>query len=208
MPFWVQVSSGRGPEECCLAVLHFSQFLLKEITKLNGIAKTIEAEPSSIKNNLLSCLIRVENVDVSQLEKWKGTIKWICKSPYRPNHGRKNWFFNVQIYVEPSENIGFKESDILIETFRATGPGGQHVNKTESAIRITHTKTGIMVTAREERSQHANKKLALAKLSAQIKAMNESNKKGYEKLLWQQHTELELGSEVAVFKNEKFILSS
>ncbi len=69
MSFWVQVSSGRGPEECCLAVFKFSQFLLKQIKQLKGVGKIIDAEPSSIKHNLLSCLIRVENIDVSVLEK-------------------------------------------------------------------------------------------------------------------------------------------
>jgi peptide chain release factor 2 len=59
-----------------------------------------------------------------------------------------------------------------VDTFRSSGPGGQHVNKTESAVRLTHVPTGVVVTCREERSQHRNKALCLQKLRERVEQLN------------------------------------
>ncbi len=59
-----------------------------------------------------------------------------------------------------------------VETFRSSGPGGQHVNKTESAVRLRHVPTGIVVTCREERSQHRNKSICLEKLREEVRRLN------------------------------------
>lgn len=68
------------------------------------------------------------------------------------------------------------DADLLreceVETFRASGPGGQHVNKTESAVRLRHLRSGVVVTARQERSQHQNKSLCLRKLREKIAKLN------------------------------------
>jgi protein subunit release factor B len=62
--------------------------------------------------------------------------------------------------------------ECVVETFRASGPGGQHVNKTESAVRLTHAPSGVVVVSREERSQHRNKAIALEKLRKRIERLN------------------------------------
>ncbi len=59
-----------------------------------------------------------------------------------------------------------------VETFRASGPGGQHVNKTESAVRLTHTPSGVVVTCREDRSQHRNKATCLRRLRERVERLN------------------------------------
>jgi len=62
--------------------------------------------------------------------------------------------------------------ECLVDTFRSSGPGGQHVNKTESAVRLTHLPTGLVVTAQQERSQHRNKALCLQKLRERVARLN------------------------------------
>ena len=94
-----------------------------------------------------------------------GSLLWICASPYRPNHGRKNWFFGGTRFAAPAVGL---ESEIRFETLRSSGPGGQHVNTTDSAVRATHLASGISVKVQSERSQHANKRLALLLIARRL----------------------------------------
>jgi peptide chain release factor len=71
---------------------------------------------------------------------WRGTVQWIARSPFRPEHKRKNWFVGVEM-LEPVEETHFNPREVSWETMRASGPGGQHVNRTESAVRVTHLPT-------------------------------------------------------------------
>ena len=76
----------------------------------------------------------------------------------------------------PDSNVDLsKQCDV--HTFRASAKGGQHVNKTESAVRITHRETRIVVTCQDERSQHRNKEIALSRLREKLKALNKKQKK-------------------------------
>ena len=90
-----------------------------------------------------------------------------------PHHKRKNWFVGIDV-LEPVDETGFNVKEVRWDTMRASGPGGQHVNRTESAVRVTHLPTGVRATAMEERSQHRNRKLALARLKKKLKRSTRS----------------------------------
>ncbi|KEY60857.1 peptide chain release factor H [Serratia sp. DD3] len=154
----LQISAAHGPDECCLAVSLALRQLCHEAQALQVELHEIEREWGRQAGTLRSVLLTLNGSAAEQLAgQWCGTLQWTCESPWRSGRTRKNWFIGVARFSPLTLST---EREIKFETLKSSGPGGQHVNKTESAIRATHLASGITVKVQSERSQHANKRLA------------------------------------------------
>ena len=202
---WIQISSGRGPVECERAVVLFMHELVDELKDEGFIAEIIEYDSGDEPETAQSVLVNSDiEKDHPLLETMEGSVLWICKSPYRPNKRRKNWYIDVEFFHE-SEEVAFSEKDLKFETMRSSGAGGQHVNKVETAVRVTHISTGISAIARDERSQYQNKRLALQRLHRLIENVNQSKTENTRKAMQERHDSMERGNPIRVYQGPDFI---
>lgn len=190
----IQLSSGQGPAECELAVCKLYEALQKEYPDIEMLSSHASREAGCYTSVLFST-----EQDLSGLE---GSVQWICKSPFRPHHKRKNWFVDVSVIPE-KENV-CKEQEIRFERFHSGGKGGQNVNKVETGVRLVHIPTGITVTSTAQRSQFANKKDALNKLNIILNEKERMEKKKQVNSAWREHTRIVRGNPVRVYEGMAF----
>ena len=197
---YLQITSGRGPAECCRVVALVLEKILKQAKALNLEAEVLDREQGTINRTLFSATLSLSGKRWKDIvDEWAGTIQWIAQSPYRIYHKRKNWFVGVKSFSLP-DTVDTNTKDITYQTLRASGPGGQHVNKTESAVRAIHIPSGLSVTASDQRSQMQNKKLATERLQVKLSAWNieQTMQKAQEN--WNNHNSLQRGNPVKVIQ--------
>lgn len=192
----IQITSGRGPVECCRVVAKIQERMLEEARDAGIKIEVLENKKAALKGTLLSATLMAEGKSLDVFTKaWNGTIQWIASSPYRKMHKRKNWFAGVAIFAL-SRQAPWQEKDIKLDTCRASGPGGQHVNKVETAVRATHLPSGLQVLVMDSRSQLQNKKHALERLKAKVMSWFAGKMLEEQQQRWQEHNILERGNAV------------
>jgi peptide chain release factor len=203
----LQLTANTGPEECCLAVRKALDVLLGECESAGVRAGLLEHAPGQVPGNYRSVLLSLEGARAPEVAScWAGSVQWVCPSPYRAGHRRKNWFIGVEAFETeaPSASWALREQDIRYEAIRASGPGGQHVNKTDSAVRATHGPSGLSVKVQTERSQHANNRLARALLAHKLAELVSGAERAARQQRWRLHLGVERGNAARTFVGVRF----
>jgi peptide chain release factor len=194
------VTSGRGPVECRQAVAHVLA-RMKDEAQAMGLSIAIDADGAPPA----SAIVALGGAGAaSYAQGWLGSALWICESKARPGHKRKNWFVAVAPLQTPPAPAALEARDVVFEAIHAGGPGGQHQNKTLSAVRATHKPTGLVAVARGERSQSRNKAQALERLAALLatRADRAANSRAFGE--WLQRIAVARGDAKRVFTGDDF----
>jgi len=200
----IQLTSGKGPAECCRAAACVQSLMMKQAKQLKIKLEVLTNEAGELNGTLLSSTMMASGDNLNAfIKEWKGTIQWIAQSPYRKYHKRKNWFVGVAAF-EVKELMQWNPKDVKLETCRASGPGGQNVNKVETAVRGIHLPSGLQVLAMDSRSQLENKKLCLQRLEAKILVWQTAKLMQQQQNQWQEHNALERGNPVKTIKGDLF----
>jgi peptide chain release factor len=191
----IQISSGQGPDECELAVRLLFEALCREFPDIELIDKSLG------RHN--GCYKSVRFYADKGLAELEGSVQWIATSPFRPKHKRKNWFVDVSICAS-WEELSIDERMIRFETFRSSGKGGQHVNKTESGIRAIYEPTGDSAVSTDERSQYRNKELASERLKKIITVRNQASAGDVKNQNWLENYKIVRGNAKRVYEGLEF----
>lgn len=173
----IEIRPGVGGDEAELFAAELFRMYLKYAEKRGFKVEIANIQKSSI-GGIKTAIFKIKGANAYNLLKWESGVHRVQRIPKTEKSGRIHTS-TVTIAVLPEIlplEIKINPSDLRIETFRASGAGGQYVQKTESAVRITHLPTGIMVTCQDERSQLSNKEKALAILRSKLYQLQEEKK--------------------------------
>jgi peptide chain release factor 2 len=194
----MSIQAGAGGTEACdwvtMLLRMYMYWIEKHGYQLTFIEET-EGEVAGIKSIMF--LVKGDYA-FGYLKCERGVHRLVRLSPFDANKRRHTSFAAVEVFPEITEDIqiDINENDLKIDTYRASSAGGQHVNKTDSAVRITHLPTGIVVQCQNERSQHKNKEVAMKVLKARLYELEKREQDAKKEEARKDQKEIAFGSQI------------
>ncbi|MFH0911828.1 MAG: peptide chain release factor-like protein, partial [Planctomycetota bacterium] len=189
------VHAGAGGNDACECAETLLRMFLRHFERRGWKAEEMSAVPGE-DAGLRNATFRVTGESVyGYLRSEIGVHRIVRMSPFS---GKRETSFVAVDVVPESEDVAvdIQEKDLRVDTYRSSGAGGQHVNKTDSAVRLTHLPTGIVVAVQNERSQHKNRAMALKLLRAKLLRLEEAKREKELGALYGEKGEIAFGSQI------------